>query len=111
MKDELNPDQANAWKKEIDARNAFRDQAIAGLIVSGFDQMTTLLPDQSLKLEVMVEKVLADYAYDFGRSFSNNGSAWFLESFTMLMPIFGIPGEGLEGTVIEGAMGCVDQEP
>jgi hypothetical protein len=91
----LTPDQEKAWKQETDARGAYRQKAIAALVVAAFDQSTGLTPDQWAKLEPLVVKFLADYSDEIGNYFRFS-QAWFLQSYSVFIPIAGIPEKDLK---------------
>jgi hypothetical protein len=90
VKTVLTPDQAAAWKKETDARSAYLQDSIAAFIVAAFDQRTSLSPDQWAKLEPLVAKTITDYSEEFG-SFFAYSQAWYLQSFSIFLPIAAIP--------------------
>jgi hypothetical protein len=96
VKANLNPDQTKAWQQEMDARSAYQANAIAGLVVWAFSQKVSLSRDQTAKLEPMVTKVLAEYGPDIGSYFASNG-LWYLQGYSMYLPIAGIPEKDLEG--------------
>jgi hypothetical protein len=91
----LTPDEANAWKQETDVRSAYRQQAIAALVVAAFDQRNNLTPDQWVKLEPLVTKTMADSGEEFGLFFASS-QPWFLQSFSIFLPIAGIPEEEMK---------------
>lgn len=103
VKAALSPDQAKAWKQEVDGRSAYEQKAIGGMIVWAFSQRVGLSPDQTAKLQPMVTKILADYSEDIGNFFSNGG-VWYLQSFEMYLPICGIPDKELKGVLSEEQM-------
>jgi hypothetical protein len=86
----LSPDQLKAWQKETGARTAYRQKAIASMVISAFDKVTGLSADQWAKLEPLVEKIESEYSADFGRFFANS-QLWFLQSFVTYLPLAGIP--------------------
>jgi hypothetical protein len=91
VKTELTPQQQEAWKKETDARAAFRDDTIATMVVSQFENEDQITPDQSAKLEPMVAQVVHDFSADIGQIFSpNNPVPWFMQGFYSLLPVAGI---------------------
>lgn len=97
VKTALTAKQQEAWQKETDAREAFREQAIAALIMAEFDRRISLTPDQWNKLQPLVIGVVHDYSPDISRIFSpNNPVPWYLESFYGLMPLMGIPDKDLQ---------------
>ena len=96
----LSADQQAAWHKETDARAAYRQQAIAGLVVSAFDERTGISADQWAKLEPMVLKLLKDYGDDFGSFYeSYPPSPWYLQTFTMFLPIIGVPQKDMKAVL------------
>jgi hypothetical protein len=89
---ELDAKQKEAWKKETDARAAFRDSAIAEFIISEFDRRYQLTPDQSARLEPVISKIVQDCSPDISRIFSSAANTpWFLEGPYALLPFAGVP--------------------
>jgi hypothetical protein len=86
----LTPDQEKAWEQETTARSAYRQQAVAAMVVAAFDQRTNLSPAQWAKLEPLVTKIMTDYGDEFGRFFAYS-QPWFLQSFSIFLPIAGVP--------------------
>jgi hypothetical protein len=89
---ELDAKQKEAWKKETDARAAFRDGAIAEFVISEFDRRYQLTADQSAKLEPVIAGLVHDCSPDISRIFSSAANTpWFLEGPYSLLPFAGVP--------------------
>jgi len=95
LKATLTQDQQDAWKKETDARDAYRQKAIADVILSSFGQKIGISPDQEAKLKPMLVKSVNDYSADFGRFFAFS-SRWYLQGFYLFLPVAAIPEKDLK---------------
>lgn len=92
VKSELTPDQHALWQKELNARAAYRDQAITALIMAEFDRRVALTGEQYGKLTTSVAAMLKKYAPDIASMFSySSGYAWYLASHSMFLPIAAVP--------------------
>ena len=89
---ELDAKQKEAWKKETDARAAFRDAAIAEFVIAEFDRRFRLTADQSAKLEPILSGIVHERSPDISQIFSSAAnSPWFLEGPYSLLPFAGVP--------------------
>jgi hypothetical protein len=92
VKVELTDPQRDAWKKETDARAAFREKAIAGIVVAEFDRKNEITDEQWTKLEPVITGVVRDYSPEFAQIFSNfNGVPWYMGGGYTLIPFAGVP--------------------
>jgi hypothetical protein len=92
VKAELTDAQRAAWQKELDARAAYRDQAIAALVMAEFDRRVALTAGQYSQLTPRVATMLKEYAPDIASMFSySNGFTWYLASHSMFLPIAAVP--------------------
>ncbi len=92
MKSELTAPQQAAWKKELDARRAYREKAISAIIMSEFDRRVSLNEEQWNKLNPIVAGTVKDYAPDIESMFSSSYPySWYLQSYTMFIPVAAIP--------------------
>jgi len=97
VKSDLTPQQQEAWKKETDARAAFRDQAIATIVVSDFGRENPISPDQSAKLVPMVANILHDFGPNIAQIFPpSNPVSWFMQGTSSLLPVAGISNDDLK---------------
>jgi hypothetical protein len=88
---ELTPSQQDLWKKETDTRSAFRDKAVADLVLAEFDARYHLTDDQGQKLQPLLTTVIHDCSPDISRMFSGgNANPWYLMNQFALMPFAGI---------------------
>ncbi len=95
---ELTEAQRAAWKKEIDARGAWRDEVIANLIMAELDRRIALTTEQGSKLEPQIAKMVKDYGPDIGSMFSSSYSnIWYLQSYSMFLPVMAVPEKELKG--------------
>ncbi len=93
----LTAKEQEAWQKELDARDAFREKTIAAMVMSEFDRRSRLTSDQWNKLQPLITGVIHDYGPDISRMFSPvNPVPWYLEGFYVLMPFVGIPDKDLK---------------
>ena len=100
VKSELTPPQQAAWKKETDARAAFRDRTIATMVVSEFARENQISPDQEARLELMVAAIVHEFSQDIGQIFSpNNPVPWFMQGCYALLPIAGISDADLKSVL------------
>ena len=89
---ELTGPQLAAWKKELDARTAYRERAIVALIMAEFDSRVSLNPEQWTRLEPIIAGNVKDYTPDIESMFSHNYPySWYLLSYSMFIPIAAIP--------------------
>jgi hypothetical protein len=96
------PGQADAWKKEKEARAAFQDKAIASTIVASFDERIGISSEQWAKLEPLVMQIQKDYSEDLGRYYqAAEGTAWYLQTYTMFLPVVGIPEKDMKALLTE----------
>lgn len=92
VKSELTEPQQAAWKKELDARVAYRNKAIVAIIMTEFDRKVSLTAEQWTKLEPIIAGKVKDYAPDIESMFSSSYPySWFLQSYTLFIPIAAIP--------------------
>jgi hypothetical protein len=97
---ELSPEVRALWEKELNARVAFREVAIAALITVEFERKHALTSAQLAKLQPQVAQILKDYRDDFDGYFSSSDSSrWYLQTYSMFMPIAGIPEGELKATL------------
>jgi hypothetical protein len=91
VKSALTPQQQDLWKKETDARDAFRGQAVAALVLEEFDRKYELTDDQWQKLSPIIAGIVHDDSADISQMFGNgNETPWFLNSQFTLMPFVGM---------------------
>ncbi len=84
--------QRATWQKELDARNAYRDDAIATLILAEFDRRQSLTTTQWSRLEPLVAASLKTYGPDIASMFSTSFSqTWYLQSHSMFIPLAAVP--------------------
>ena len=94
---ELTEAQRAAWKKEIDARGGWRDEAIANLIMAELDRRIALTTEQWGKLEPQIGKMVKEYGPDIGTMFSSSYSnIWYLQSHSMFLPVMAVPEKELK---------------
>jgi len=86
----LSRDQRMAWQAATDARSAYREDAIAGYIVSQVDQEIGLAPEEWKKLEPMVAAVLKEYGSDIESTSGDSSEEWFLQSNYVFLPMAGL---------------------
>jgi hypothetical protein len=97
VKAELTPAQQETWKKETDARAAFRDKAIADLIMAEFDRKNQITDDQWAKLQPVIAGLVHDYSPEIAQVFSGfNGVPWYMGGGYTLMPFAGVPDKDLK---------------
>jgi Spy/CpxP family protein refolding chaperone len=101
LKAVLTPDQRKAWDQETAARSAYRQKAIAALILAAFDQRTGLSQDQWAKLEPLINQIIAKYSDRFEGYFAYSQN-WFLQSFSIFLPIAGIPEKDMKNILTTG---------
>ncbi|HEX4083569.1 MAG TPA: PDZ domain-containing protein [Chthoniobacteraceae bacterium] len=112
---QLTADQIKAWKKELDARTAYRNKAISAAVVCTFDERFRLTSSQWAKLEPMVAKIVSECGDQFGNFFNMTPrTEWFLQSYTAFAPMAGIPDKDMK-TILTDAQwrawtGCNEYE-
>ncbi len=88
---ELTAKQQAAWKTELDARQAYRENAISGLVLAEFDRQNELSDAQWSKLQPIISGVVHDYADGITQIFSGmNGVPWYMGGPYVLIPFAGI---------------------
>ena len=95
---ELTAPQRAAWQRELDARTAYRDAAIVSLVLGEFDRRYLLTAPQWDRLLALLGKVMQGYGPDMQRLFAYSAASapWYLQGFTMFLPLQGIPEDDLE---------------
>ncbi len=96
MKAELTEAGRAAWEKELAARIAYRDSAIAAVIMSEFDRKIPLEAEEWTKLEPLIARAVKDYAPDIAMMFSST-TPWYLQSYSMFIPFAAVPEKELKG--------------
>ena len=97
LKAELTEAQRAVWQKEIDARGVCREKAIIGMVMSAFTRRTALKIEQWDKLEPLVLSAINKYGQDIASMFSSsNWNQWYLQTYTMLTPLLGVPEDQLK---------------
>ena len=97
VRSELTAPQLDAWKKETDARDDYRQKAIAAAVLSEFDRQAHLNDDQWNKLNPLVAGILNDYGQGITQVFSNmNNTPWYLGGPYMLIPLVGLDDDALK---------------
>ena len=95
---ELTAPQLALWQGEVAARTAYKEQATAALVLAEFDRRYQLSGSQCEKLQPPLQAVMRDYSLDIRRMFgySPGNTPWFFQSYTMFLPLMGIPGDELK---------------
>jgi len=88
---ELNAQQRNDRNNEVQAREAFREDAACFWLVAMFDQRFHLTAERRGKILPRIAKVIVDYGPEFANYSSSKGSRWYLQYYFMFAPFFGIP--------------------
>jgi len=100
VQSELTAPQLDAWKKETDARDDYREKAIAAVVLSEFDRQAHLSDDQWNKLNPLVAGILSDYGPGITQVFSNmNNTPWYLGGPYMLIPLVGLDDNALKSVL------------
>jgi hypothetical protein len=95
VKAEIPEEGRAAWQKELDARIAYRDRAIAAMVMAEFDRKIPLTAGQWTKLEPVIAAAVKDYAPDIGMMFSSS-NPWYLQSYSMFVPFAAVPEKDLK---------------
>jgi len=105
VQSELTTQQLDAWKKETDAREDYRQKAIAAVVLSEFDRQVNLTDDQWKKLNPLVAGILNDYSQGFTQVFFNmNGTPWYLSGPYTLIPFAGLDDTALKSVLTKDQM-------
>lgn len=103
LKQELNPDQFKKWEEEQKARQDFQNEAVAAFVLAEFDRKVLLNGEQSEALKPKLAAVLKDYQPDLANYFSgSDGVPWYLQYYSMLIPIVGVTEKDLKTVVTPG---------
>lgn len=90
----LNATQLEQLQQVVDARRAYRLQAMAAMSATELDRRRKLTKAQCSKLETAIQQVLSEYLPDIERYMSHQ---WFLQYYYALVPAGGVP----EKTMLE----------
>jgi hypothetical protein len=105
VQSELTAQQQDAWKKETSAREDYRGNAIAAVVLSEFDRQAHLTDEQWGKLHPLVAGVLNDYSQGITQVFSGmNGTPWYLGGPYMLIPLAGVDDQALKSVLTKDQM-------
>ena len=98
---ELTAPQRLAWQREVEARAAYKDAAIATFALAEFDRRCQISSAQWEKLQPLLLTVMRDYGPDLQRMFGNSPQSppWYFQSYTISLPLGGIPGDDLKKIV------------
>ncbi|MEO8352184.1 MAG: hypothetical protein ABI680_10680, partial [Chthoniobacteraceae bacterium] len=89
---ELNDAQRAAWKKELEARETYRQRSVVRSLLSELDRLCFLTPEQLEKLEPIVSEQIEEYGPDMDQMFGYSDSlGWFMQPYYALTPVAGIP--------------------
>lgn len=89
--------QLATWSKEVEERAAFRSTAAASAILAELDRKISITSAQRATLEAIIGKAIKEYEPDIARMFSfSNSVPWFLQTYTMFMPLASIPEKELQ---------------
>ncbi len=100
---ELTKPQLDLWRKEIQARQQYRASAIALLILTEFGRKLCCSQEQLQKLEPFVIADLREFEPDIQSNFS--GSPWYLQDYSMDIPISAIPKPALKAILTKEQYG------
>ena len=102
---ELTPQQQAAWKKETDAREAYRSEAIAELVLAEFDRRNQLTDDQWNKLQPLIAGVIEDNSAGFTQVFMGmNNVPWYMGGPYVLIPFAGVDDNDLKAILTKDQM-------
>jgi hypothetical protein len=102
---ELTAQQQDSWRKETDAREDYRSDAIAALTMAEFDRQTHLTDEQWTKLQPLVTEVLTDYKQGIAQFFSGMGNnPWYLGGPYTLIPVAGVDDQQLKSILTKDQM-------
>lgn len=80
----LNEEQRKQWKAEMDAREQWRREGLASIVVTEVEKRLVLPEEQRTKLRKKVDSVIQEYEQDFSNYFS---FGWHLQGYYTLIPI------------------------
>ncbi len=92
----LAPEQREQWQAASDARNRHRQQAIAGTITAFFETRLGLGAEQTRRFREKIDRSLETYGPDIAQVFTSYSSPWYLQYYSIGMPLMGIPEEELK---------------
>lgn len=93
---EMTEAQRAAWKKEVDERKAYRERAIAAIVLAELDRIIMLSAAQWEGLAPQLQKAIGEYGQDIDNYFSGGGSPWYLQNYSLLIPVAAIPEEEMK---------------
>ncbi len=106
---ELTKPQLDLWQKEIEARQQYRASAVGLLILTEFARKVYCSPGQIQKLQPLVNAALKDYETDIQSYFSS--SPWYLQYYSMYLPISAIPEPALKAILTKEQYGQWTSSP
>ena len=80
----LNSEQRTLWKKELDAREAWRRKGLSAMVITDLEKRLILKPEQRENLLKKVAEVIEQYEPDFSNYFS---FGWHLQGYYAMIPI------------------------
>ena len=80
----LDESQRQSWKTEMTAREKWRREGLAAVVVTDLEKRLVMSDEQRTKLAKKVDTVIEDYEPDFTNSFS---VGWHLQGYYSLIPI------------------------
>ena len=89
----LNEAQQKQLKQVVDARRDYRLKAMAAMSTSELDRRRRLTAVQCVRIEAVIQKVLAEYLPDIERYMSQQ---WFLQYYYALVPMGGVPDKEMQ---------------
>ena len=89
----LNEAQQKQLKQVVDARRDYRLKAMAAMSTSELDRRHRLTAVQCVRIEAVIQKVLAEYLPDIERYMSQQ---WFLQYYYALVPMGGVPDKEMQ---------------
>jgi hypothetical protein len=102
---ELTAQQLDVWKKETDARENYRDNAISALALSELDRKAHLTDAQWSKLLQLVSGVLNDHKAGITQFFSGmNGTPWYLGGPYVMIPLAGVEDQDMKSILTKDQM-------
>ena len=98
-------EQRAAWEKEKGLRADARYDAIAAIITAQFDREVTVSPAQWKTVQEKISAIIKEYKTDFDNYFSSsNGTPWYLQTYSMFIPLAGIPEAEMKTLLDKGQM-------
>ncbi len=97
----LDPAGQTRWKEASSRREALRREAITGMVSSYFESRFGLNERQAPVFRKLLAASLETYSPDIEQIFTSHNSPWYLQYYSVGLPLMGVPEEELKSLLSE----------